>query len=363
MRKNTRIEGLPRYFGARVRKAAYLSLALSLTYALALPPVRAQGDERSGKDVVDTICAACHATGVEGAPKIGDREAWSERASQGLSNLTLHALDGIRKMPAHGGRPDLSDLEIARAVTYMVNRSGGDWVEPASAENLARERSGEQVVKAQCVKCHEEGVGGAPKIGDLEAWVQRIKQGLGYVVHSAIRGHGGMPPRGGQANLTDAELRSAILYMYNPAGLPAKPFLTATTPDAGAGMASNHISMGGIGIYLGFMPAQNLRALPKGSAERTMHGGIPRGSGYYHVNVSLFDEKSRAPIDDAHVQMQFEQPGLTSAETELEPMVIAAGSYGNYIKPQRRSRYRITLRIHSPRMTRTVEAKFEHRFE
>ncbi len=363
MGKNTRIEGLPRFLGARERKVAYLSLALSLACALALSPVRAQGDERSGKDVVDTICAACHATGADGAPMIGDRQAWSNRSSQGLSSLTLHALEGIRKMPAHGGRPELSDLEIARAVTYMVNRSGGNWVEPASAEDLAAERSGEQIVMAQCVKCHGEGVGGAPKIGDLEAWVQRIKQGLGYVVHSAIRGHGGMPPRGGQANLTDAEIRSAILYMYNPAGVPAKPSLAAARPDPGAGMASNHISAGGIGIYLGFMPAQNLRALPKGSPERTMHGGIPRGSGYYHVNVSLFDEKSRAPIDDAHVQMQYEQPGLTSAETELEPMAIAAGSYGNYIKPQRRSRYRITLRIHSPRATRAVEAKFEHQFE
>jgi cytochrome c5 len=340
-----------------------LSLALSLTFALSLPPVRAQGNERSGKDVVDTICATCHATGADGAPKIGDREAWSNRSSQGLSSLTLHALEGIRKMPAHGGRPELSDLEIARAVTYMVNRSGGDWVAPASAEDLAAERSGEQIVKAQCVKCHGEGIGGAPKIGDLEAWVQRIKHGLGYVVSSAIHGHGGMPPRGGQANLTDAELRSAILYMYNPAAAPAKPSLAAATPDPGASLASNHISTGGIDIYLGFMPAQNLRALPKGSPERTMHGGIPRSSGYYHVNVSLFDEKSRAPINDAHVQMQFEQPGLTSTTTELEPMKISAGSYGIYMKPQPRTRYRITLRIQSPRATRAVEAKFEHRFK
>lgn len=94
-----------------------------------------------------------------------------------------------------------------------------------------------------------------------------------------------------------------------------------------------------------------------------MHGGIPRGSGYYHVNVSLFDEKSRAPINDAHVQMQFEQPGLTSTTTELEPMEISAGSYGNYMKPKPGTPYRITLRIQSPRTTRAVEAKFEHRFE
>jgi len=94
-----------------------------------------------------------------------------------------------------------------------------------------------------------------------------------------------------------------------------------------------------------------------------MHGGIPTGSDYYHVNVSLIDEKTRAPIDDALVQMQLEQPGLTSTETKLEPMVISAGSYGNYIKPQHRTSYRITLRIRRLGATRTIEAKFEHRFE
>ena len=81
-------------------------------------------------------------------------------------------------MPAHGGDAQLSDLEIARAVTYMVNQSGGKWVEPESAQDLATECSGEQVVKAQCVKCHEKGVGGAPKIGDMPAWVQRLKSGV-----------------------------------------------------------------------------------------------------------------------------------------------------------------------------------------
>jgi cytochrome c5 len=334
-----------------------------VAFTLAFPPVHAQGDEHSGKDVVDTICAACHATGVDGAPKIGDRDAWSERASQGLSSLTRHALDGIRKMPAHGGRSDLSDLEIARAVTYMVNSSGGNWVEPTSAEDLATERSGEQIVKAQCVKCHGEGVGGAPKIGDVEAWVQRIKQGLDYAVHSAIHGHGGMPPRGGQANLTDAEILSAILYMYSPTAAPAKRPSSVARSDPGAITAPNYRTTGGIEIYLGFTPAQQLREFPKGSPERTMHGGIPSGSGYYHVNVSLYEQKNRSPLADARVYMQYKQPGLTSAETELEPMAVGAGSYGDYIKPQPRSRYIITVRIKKPQATRAVEAKFEHTFE
>lgn len=77
------------------------------------------------------------------------------------------------------------------------------------------ERSGEQIVQAQCFKCHESGKGGAPKIGDRTAWIPRVKQGLDVVVRSAIRGHGSMPARGGMADLTDAELRAAVVYMFN----------------------------------------------------------------------------------------------------------------------------------------------------
>ena len=368
MGDQTLIGGMPTFFGARKRRLTYAAIALSIMFPLIFLPAQVQGETRSGKDMVDSICAECHGTGKDGAPKIGDTEAWSIRASQGLSGLTLHALQGIRKMPAHGGRPDLSDLEIARAVTYMVNLSGGDWVEPASLEDLTAERSGEQIVKTQCIKCHEEGLEGAPKIGDTEAWVQRIVKhvGIEQLVRSAIRGHGGMPARGDQPDLTDNELQSAVLYMYNPAGMPAPAESTLATsrPVSGADTFPNKRSVGGIDIYLGLISAQNLLALPNGSPERTMHGGVPRGAGYYHVNVSLFDEKTGAPIDDAQVQMQLEQPGLASATTELEPMLIGVGSYGNYIKPQPRTTYHITLRILRPQAApRLVEAKFEHKFE
>ena len=78
------------------------------------------------------------------------------------------------------------------------------------------QRSGEQVVKAQCVKCHGTGANGAPKIGDQAAWRPRLKNGLDKTVASAIHGHGKMPARGGLADLTDPEVRAAILYMFNP---------------------------------------------------------------------------------------------------------------------------------------------------
>jgi len=364
MRKKMRVEGLPTLFGGQKWRLMLLSFALSLATTLTLQPTHAQTDKRSGKDLVDTICAECHATGVDGAPKIGETEAWSNRSAQGLSSLTLHALEGIRKMPAHGGRPDLSDLEIARAVTYMVNLSGGNWVEPTSFEELSDERSGAQVVAAQCIKCHAEGLNGAPKIGDRAAWGQRIAKNVGFenLVRSAIRGHGGMPPRGDQADLTDSEIRSAILYMYHPAGASAKPLPEIARP-VGTGPFPSRWSGGGMDIYLGFLPAQNLRQLPKGSPERTMHGGVPSGAGHYHVNVTLFDELTRAPINDATIKMHLEQRGLTSIGTELEPMLNGVGSYGNYVKPQPKTSYVIALHIARPGATRDVEAKFEHRFE
>jgi len=170
--------------------------------------------DRSGKEVVDHVCAACHATGKDGAPKIGDAKAWEAREKRGLSALTATALEGVRKMPAHGGSLSLNDIEIKRAITYMVNQSGGSWQEPIDRRHLPADRTGEQIVKAQCIKCHGEGLNGAPKIGDKAAWIDRAKLGFDSVVRSAINGHGAMPSRGGMPNLTDSEMRAAVTYMF-----------------------------------------------------------------------------------------------------------------------------------------------------
>ena len=351
----------------RIERRSARSVALKqLVWAVALAaPIMSheamsQGAERSGKDVVEAVCVTCHGTGAQGAPKIGDKNAWSKRASQGLTSLTDHALKGIRQMPAHGGNPGLTDLEIARAITYMVNRSGGRWVEPASAKDLAAERSGEQIVKAQCAKCHQTGEGGAPKIGDRAAWTPRLKEGLDHLVHSAIKGHGGMPARGGMADTTDAEIRNAIAYMFNPSGAVASAATkAAAAPPKPAG---KRVTVGGMEVYLGLTPAEALRAYPKGAAERTMHGGVPGGADQYHVNVSLFDAKSGAAIAGAQVEARVDEVGMTSESKKLEPMVINnAPSYGNYFRMRGKTSYVITLRVRKPDSPQPVEAKFEHR--
>jgi len=204
-----------------LRRAAGAALAFA-AIGLHATGAGAQATERTGKQVVDTLCISCHGSGAAGAPKIGDAKAWSDRAAKGLTGLSQSAMAGIRQMPAHGGNIKLTDTEIERAITYMVNQSGGHWTEPVSRTTKAPERTGKEIVEVQCVKCHGTGVGGAPKIGDRAAWTPRVKQGLDAVVRSAIHGHGAMPPRGGMADLTDTEIRGAIVYMFNVGTAPAK---------------------------------------------------------------------------------------------------------------------------------------------
>jgi len=333
-------------------------LAFCATF-VALPASGAQLRDRTGKEVVAAVCGTCHQTGAKGAPRIGDRKAWSKLASRGLSSLTDSALKGVRKMPAHGGAPDLSDIEIERAIVYMVNQSGGNWAEPVSGLTPAVERRGEQIVKAQCAKCHQTGVGGAPRIGDQKAWTPRLKRGVDFLVRSAINGHGPMPARGGLADLTDSELRGAIVYMFNPGAAAAGKAAPALPAPSGP----NYRMADGIEIYLGIVSAAAMREqYPKDSKERSMHGGIPSGRAYYHVNVSLFDAKTRAAITDARVEASAREP-LSGGDTRNLELVTLNNvmSYGNYFRMPGTNPYTITVRITRPGMSRPVEVKFEHR--
>jgi cytochrome c5 len=77
----------------------------------------------SGEEVYQAHCASCHAEGVSGAPKTGDKEAWSGKIATGLDMLVNNAINGIGTMPAKGGDPNLSDEDVRAAVEYMVEQS------------------------------------------------------------------------------------------------------------------------------------------------------------------------------------------------------------------------------------------------
>jgi cytochrome c5 len=85
---------------------------------------------QTGEAIYTSTCAACHGAGVAGAPKLGEASAWSARIAQGYDTIVKHAIEGLRAMPAKGGNPDLDDVEVARAVVFMANKSGGKFKEP-----------------------------------------------------------------------------------------------------------------------------------------------------------------------------------------------------------------------------------------
>ena len=84
---------------------------------------------RTAEQVYTGQCAACHAVGAAGAPKLGDAAAWAPRIATGYEALLTSALKGKGAMAAQGGG-EYSDYEIGRAVVYMANQAGGKLAEP-----------------------------------------------------------------------------------------------------------------------------------------------------------------------------------------------------------------------------------------
>ena len=76
-----------------------------------------------GKAVYEKNCGTCHASGVAGAPKFGDKAAWKEHIAHGLEHMAEIAIRGEGAMPPRGGNPKLSDAEIRAAVAYMMENS------------------------------------------------------------------------------------------------------------------------------------------------------------------------------------------------------------------------------------------------
>jgi cytochrome c5 len=251
--------------GARLRPVAEEGFALK--------DVNAPKVLQNGQAVYTAVCAACHATGAAGAPKVGDNGAWGARIAQGYDTLLQHAVNGIRAMPAKGGNPDLDDVEVGRALVYMTNQSGAKFKEPeapaapaapaqagatnpvpaplaqvalqpaaanaapaaaapaaapaapaapaaAAPATAAASGAGKALYSSACIACHGAGVAGAPKFGDKAAWSGRIAQGAPTLYEHALKGFQGkagvMPPKGG-SSAPDADVKAAVDYMVSAA--------------------------------------------------------------------------------------------------------------------------------------------------
>jgi len=223
---------------------------------------------KTGEEVYKAVCSACHATGAAGAPKFTNSADWAPRIAQGFDTLWHTALTGKGAMPARGGTSpdDYSDFEIARAVVYMANNSGGNFAQPAAptaaqaasgaaaaaapasgapadagaaaasqaaaalasiasapaaapsdgAQSADASQAGKTLYTQVCQACHAAGVLNAPKFGDKTAWAPRLKDPMDTVYNYALHGKGAMPPKGG-SNASDADVKAAVDYMVSAA--------------------------------------------------------------------------------------------------------------------------------------------------
>lgn len=74
---------------------------------------------------------------------------------------------------------------------------------------------GKAIYQQVCAACHATGAAGSPKTGDKEAWAPRIATGMDALYASAINGKGVMPPKGGRADISDADIKAAVDYMVS----------------------------------------------------------------------------------------------------------------------------------------------------
>ena len=205
---------------------------------------------RTGEQAFQQVCKTCHEAGLAGAPKFGDKAAWTRVLAEGQKLAVDHAIHGIRGMPPKGGNPDFTDDEVHRAVAYMANAAGANWSAPPVAAASAAPAStsaptvaaasapaavtpantaataapatggkadGKKVFDGTCMVCHGAGIAGAPKVGDKAAWQPRIQSGIQTLYANALRGKNAMPPKGGNTTLSDDEVKAAVDYMVSAA--------------------------------------------------------------------------------------------------------------------------------------------------
>ncbi|NLP61005.1 c-type cytochrome [Paraburkholderia sacchari] len=225
---------------------------------------------KTGEQVYQAVCAACHASGAAGAPKFGNSGDWAPRISQGFDTLVKTALAGKGAMPPRGGTSpdDYSDYEISRAIVYMANHGGANFQDPpqpapaaaqgasaaagaapasgadaaanaqaaAAAAAIAAigktasaapaaggagqsadaSQAGKALYQQVCQACHAAGVLGAPKFGNKDDWAPRLKDPMDKVYDYALHGKGQMPPKGG-SSASDADVKAAVDYMVSAA--------------------------------------------------------------------------------------------------------------------------------------------------
>jgi cytochrome c5 len=99
-------------------------------------------------------------------------------------------------------------LVLAPLVLWVFSLVPADGVAVASDRQIGRE-----VFLQNCAACHVTGVAQAPRVGVIAEWEPRLATGRPSLLNSVLRGKGGMPPKGGNASISDAQATAALDYM------------------------------------------------------------------------------------------------------------------------------------------------------
>lgn len=228
------------------------------------------------KGEYDKICAACHGSGLMGAPKFGDTAAWQARLDKhgSLDALVKQGIQGLGSMPPKGGA-GISDEQFHDVVVYLLENAnipqGGSGAAapaagdssvaapaaesktetPAVADNSAAAPATENKTEAPaaeaktevaaadgasaprdpnfnpqgeydklCATCHAVGLMNAPKLGDAAAWKERLDKagGLDGLVQQGIKGINAMPPKGG-STINDDQFHDTVVFFLDKSGV------------------------------------------------------------------------------------------------------------------------------------------------
>ena len=160
----------------------------------------------------DTVAARIAPTGQS---RIGDPAAQAPAPAASAAVATSTAQIEAPKSetaPAASGTAAASSADQTAVAASSTGQAATGAIDVAA---------GEQVYQTACFACHLSGVAEAPKLDDPAAWEPRLGQGMAGLLQSVTDGKGAMPPKGGFAHLTEDELRNAIGFMLDQAGVSA----------------------------------------------------------------------------------------------------------------------------------------------
>jgi len=145
---------------------------------------------KSGEETYKAVCAACHAQGIAGAPKVGDTAAWAPHIKEGLATLVKNAINGMQSpkgvMPPRGGNPTLTDWEVTAAVVYMANQSGASFKEPAKPAAPATTAAAAPAAPAAAAPAPVAAAAAPPAAGPAAADASALLQKNGCLACHAL---------------------------------------------------------------------------------------------------------------------------------------------------------------------------------